>query len=673
MLQRSLSLLLGAVVLGVLAAALALRLRAGTPIAELAAGGLHVCLAGLVWLGVPLVLALQRPADVAVRWFMLAGLGHALALMIVAVAPWSLGPAWAMLATASWALGALALVGLVVSIDAVARRAALGALLGAPLVLALASGPALPRSVALVAGGAVVAAAAALALRQRAVEAVARHQGVWLTAGLGLHAAVVVVAALAASWTPRAAWLVDAGLVVSVVAPVACALALQRARLLEASRDLVEVTAGVVTAGVALGVTLRVSGLWASLPPERALALTLLLGLGLGLVALRARPALVRWLRPRVFPVQSAQAEALRAVLASVQMPSPAALAHACARRIPEIAGAAHARLWWSERPGELNTVDPSGALHRAHVAAPGRLWALLTAFGAPMRREDAAGVAFDAAEQRWLDTAAPEARVYVPWTHEGALVGVLALSTLPSEAQSERLDALRALSLTGAPRLAAWVGVAAAESQGALRERVALLQAAEARSATARQHTAALQRVGGYLRGVAAQGPDISGECGRALARTEEMLSALATAIEPRRARPVAVRPVVEDALLYLAPLTARAQVQVVVATSLDDLAVQAEADALLLLMIDALEEALTSLATWEGPRLVELARRPLERNGRIGVLVRDTGPPRVLSRAPRLERLLAHLLATRAAEVPPEGGHALLLTLPWAPPPTS
>jgi hypothetical protein len=53
--------------------------------------------------------------------------------------------------------------------------------------------------------------------------------------------------------------------------------------------------------------------------------------------------------------------------------------------------------------------------------------------------------------------------------------------------------------------------------------------------------------------------------------------------------------------------------------------------------------------------------------------VLVRDTGPPRVLSRAPRLERLLAHLLATRAAEVPPEGGHALLLTLPWAPPPTS
>ena len=28
---------------------------------------------------------------------------------------------------------------------------------------------------------------------------------------------------------------------------------------------------------------------------------------------------------------------------------------------------------------------------------------------------------------------------------------------------------------------------------------------------------------------------------------------------------------------------------------------------------------------------------------------------------------------LATRAAEVPADGGHALLLTLPWAPPPTT
>ena len=667
---RSLSLLAGATVLGVFSAALALRLRTGASLPLLAAGGLHVFLAGMVWLGLALVQMLQRPNDPAVRWFAVAGLGHALALTTAAVEPWSLGPLWTALVLLGWCAGAAALVGLVAQLAPAARGPSLLCLAVTPAVATFAVGGLERWALGLVVGLPVAALGATLVTRLRAPDLVVRQQSTWLASGLGLYAASTFVAVVARVHLGASEWVGDLAVLASVAAPVAVTWALQRTRLLEAGRSLVDLAMGTLLVALALALTARGYEAWADLAAPRTLALTAALGALLVALALRGRSTLTAALQTRLFPARARRAEALDALASLADDGPPARFAERCARRLPEVVGATDARFWWTEREGVLAGVDRDGLGSTARLPVPGRLWTLLTAFGAPMMREDLASVPFEAAELAWLDSPA-RATLFVPFVHGNTLVGVLTLGSGSGGSATEVPQALAAFADTVAPRLAARVAVARAEAVGRLRERVATLRSTELQAASAHAFSTSLQRVAGHLRLRAATGLDDAPEAGRALARLEELLGVLATWDVPRRARPTALRPSIDDALRLLGEDLDRARVEVLVDPSVDALHVQGEPEPLLLLFIDLLQDSERALADFPGPRRLELSRRVLDRNGRVGLTLRDTGHARGALREARFERVLARLFGTVTAEVGDDGGHVVVLTFPWAPPP--
>lgn len=642
---RLAALLGAAMALGTFGATLTHHLRAhagGDPLDVSAhtLGGLASFVAGLVWLAVGLTLLLQRPHARAERALYFSALAAAVHFFLEAGGASTLTPGFGLARDAAAVLAALGLAVLATFVTAPSRRFATLAALIVPLPWLL-----LPRSLAWLTPAA-AALLVALRGRQHGRAFTLRQQATWLTAGLvalvagGVTAAVL--APLGLDWTR------DLAALLSLAVPFTAALSLQKIRLLQADRIVAGLGVGSVLFSGALVLTQVFHGALATLPPDRRALLAGAGALVLLLAAARLRDPVAARLLDLLFPERTR----LRAALAD----APDALVDApfeawAARLAAQLKGAlgrSAACVWRVDTRGQLIGVDEHGRPRAAALRPRGRLWALSSVFGAPLSADDLAGVALEPEEARWLDPAAP--RALVPIVFDDRPVGFIELLGPPLSDEAWRT--LAEFAARVAPPFAAAALRAECVAEALAHAETARLRVAFQRSRDARMVQRAFQGVAGHLRRRAATEGIDAAEAARQLGVCEAMLSEAADWEHPLSRHLMPLGPVLDRVLRARGAAVRDARIELHVDPDLDTAQVFVDPDALVVVLLAVLDDALGVLSDFAGPRVLRFSGcSPPEAPGFLRLCVADSGPPRTASGAEAGEALLAPLLRSLGA----------------------
>lgn len=627
---RLVALLAAAVTLGVFGATLAHHLRAlPADVARgVTLGGLSGFLAGLIWLGVGLTLLLQRPAARPERAFFGAAIGMSLALFLDAGGASTLGGGFALARDAAATAGGLLLAILATTITSPTPRFALVAALATPLAWFV-----LPRALAFTAP-AVAALLITLRGRQAGRAFTTRQQATWLVAGLvALVAGAMTGAVLApAGSAMEAAWARDLAALLSLAVPFTAALSLQKIRLLEADRIVTTLGVGTLLASGALVATVAVNDLLTPLPVERRALLTGTFALLAMLTAGRVRDPIAARVLDALFPERRRLRTALQEAETDVYTQPYDVFATRLAERLGR---ALHADVvvWQVDTTGRLRGQGAQGTPELAALRPQGRLWALCAVFGAPLSADDLSEIPLEPAEARWLHDGRTTAAL-LPLVFGDRPVGFIQFGLVrigPPAFTDEAWRGLAELALALAGPFDASAARARAELEAVTAARLAAHRERLRRGRDARMLQRGLHGVAAHLRRRAASfGPDAP-DAGTQANVCEVLLSECAVWEAAFERRLQALGPVLDTVLLARADLLRSARIEVDLDPDAAAALVFTDADALAVVLLEALDGVLGVLAHCAGPRLIRVTAGPLrEAPGFLELRLEDSGPPR-------------------------------------------
>lgn len=629
---RLVALLAAAVTLGVFGATLAHHLRALPPevARSVTLGGLSGFLAGLIWLGVGLTLLLQRPAARPERAFFGAALGMSTALFLDAGGAGTLGGGFALARDAAATAGGVLLAGLAAFITSPSPRFAIAAAVATPLAWFV-----LPRALAFTAP-AVAALLITLRGRQAGRAFTTRQQATWLGAGLvALVAGAMTGAVLSPAGSAlEAAWARDLAALLSLAVPFTAALSLQKVRLLEADRIVTTLGVGTLLAAGALVATVAVNDLLTPLPVERRALLTGAFALLAMLTAARLRePAAARVLDV-LFPERRRLRAALQDAGADVYTQPYDVFAARLADRLGR-ALEADVVIWHVDGTGRLRGLRADATPEIAALRPQGRLWALCAVFGAPLSADDLAEVPLEPVEARWLH-GHRETAALLPLVFDDRPVGFIQLGSPASAAGRSGFtdEAWRGLAELAADLAGAFDASAARardELEAVTAARLAAHRERLRRGRDARMLQRGLQGVAAHLRRRAASFESDATDAGAQANVCEVLLSECAAWEAAFERRLQALGPVLDTVLLARADLLRSARIEVDLDPDAAAALVFTDADALAVVLLEALDGILGVLAHCAGPRLVRITAGPLrEAPGFLELRLEDSGPPR-------------------------------------------
>jgi len=629
---RLVALLAAAVPLGVFGATLTHHLRTLPPeVARSASlGELSGFLAGLIWLGVGLTLLLQRPAVRSERAFFGAALGMSTALFLDAGGAGALGAGFALARDAAAAMGGVLLAVLAAFISSPPARFGVAAAMLVPLAWLV-----LPRPLAFTAP-AVAALLISLHGRQAGRAFTTRQQATWLGAGLvALLAGAVTGAVLSpANGATEAAWSRDLAALLSLAVPFTAALSLQKVRLLEADRIVTTLGVGTLLAAGALVATIAVHGLLAPLPVERRALLTGGFALLAVLTAARLRENAALRVLDLLFPERGRLRAALQEAGADVYTQPFDVFAARLADRLG-LAFEADVVIWHVDGAGRMRGLRADATPEIAALRPQGRLWALCAVFGAPLSADDLAEVPLEPGEARWLHGDRATAAL-LPLVFDGRPAGFVQLG-MPATAvglpaiTDEIWRGLAELAAELAGPFATSAARARAELEAITTARLATHRERLRRDRDARMLQRGLQGIAAHLRRRAASFESDATEAGAQANVCEMLLSECAAweAVFERRLQPL--EPILHAVLLARAEQLRGARIEVELDLEAATVLVFTDADALAVVLLEALDGILGVLGNCAGPRLLRIATGPLrEAPGFLELRLEDSGPPR-------------------------------------------
>jgi hypothetical protein len=642
---RIAALLGAAMALGTFGATLTHHLRghaASGPLAmeTQALGGLAGFVAGLVWLAVGLTLFLQRPHGRAERALYVSALAAAVHFFLEAGGASTLPPGFGLARDSAAVLAALGLAALANFVTAPSRRFATLAALVVPLPWLL-----LPRSLAWLTP-ALAALLVALRGRQRGRAFTLRQQATWLTAGL---AALVAGGLAAAALAPLGlGWTRDLAALLSLAVPFTAALSLQKVALLQADRIVARLGVASVLISGALIATQVFHGALAALPADRRALLSGAFALSLLLGAARLRDPVAARLLDLLFPERMR----LRPVLADapealVDTPFEAWAARIAAQ-LKVALGRSATCVWRVDARGHLFGMDDQGHARRAGLRPHGRLWALASVFGAPLSADDLAGVPLEPVESRWLVPGAP--RVLLPIVFDDRPVGFLELLGPPLSDEAWR--SLAEFAAEVCPPFAAAALRAECAAEAAAHADAERLRDAFRRSRDARMVQRALHGVAGHLRRRAALDATDAAEAGRQLGVCEAMLSEAAAWELPLTRRLVPLGHILDRVVCARGSALRNARIELHLDPALDEAQLFVDPDALFVVLLTLLDDAIGVLSGFAGPRVIEFTGGPApEAPGFLRLGLSDSGPARSSPGSEAAEAMLAPLLRSLGA----------------------